>query len=136
MARRLLASLSQGEGKRGLSLAADALLVLQRYAWPGNVRELANDIHRLVVSVEPETCIGAIHLGEHLFPRAANPTGTTRPLREVVRDVEAATIAARLREFGYHRAATAASLGLTREGLWHKLRQLRLVFPSRYDRPE
>ncbi len=52
-------------------------------------------------------------------------------LKEIVREVEAATIRARLREHGYHRAATARSLGMTRESLWAKLRQLGFVLPRR-----
>jgi DNA-binding NtrC family response regulator len=49
--------------------------------------------------------------------------------------VELATIAARLRDLGYRRAATARSLGLTREGLWQKLRQLGLRPPVRDAEP-
>ena len=48
-----------------------------------------------------------------------------------MREVELATIRARLREHGYHRAATARSLGMTRESLWAKLRQLGFVAPRR-----
>lgn len=37
-----------------MSLAADALAVLERYPWPGNVRELENVMERCVVMSEPD----------------------------------------------------------------------------------
>ena len=61
--------------------------------------------------------------------------GVPRPLKEIVRDVELATISARLRAYGYHRTDTARSLGLTREGLWQKLRQLGFKPPNRGGEP-
>ena len=48
-----------------------------------------------------------------------------------MREVELATVRARLREHGYHRAATARSLGMTRESLWAKLRHLGVAVPHR-----
>ena len=48
-----------------------------------------------------------------------------------MRDAELAAVSERLRSFGYARTETARSLGLTREGLWHKLRQLGLAPPRR-----
>jgi DNA-binding NtrC family response regulator len=54
-------------------------------------------------------------------PRTREPE---RPLKEIVRDVELATIRARLRVHGNHRNATARSLGCTRESLWAKMRRL------------
>jgi transcriptional regulator with PAS, ATPase and Fis domain len=54
-----------------------------------------------------------------------------RPLKQILREVEVAVIHARLREHGYHRSATARSLGLTRESLWAKIRQLGLNLPAR-----
>src|SRR5262249_58749022 len=50
-----------------------------------------------------------------------------RPLREIVREVEAATIESRLRRHRYHRGDTARSLGVTREWLWAKMRKLGLT---------
>ena len=106
--------------------------LLERYPWPGNVRELENEIHRLVLCAEPGERITPDLLAAWIVegaPPAAG--GGARPLKEIVREVELATIRARLREHGYHRAATARSLGMTRESLWAKLRQLGFVAPRR-----
>ena len=50
--------------------------------------------------------------------------------------MEAAVINQRLRQHGYRREATAKSLGVTREWLWAKIRQLGLVVPSRRPRSD
>jgi DNA-binding NtrC family response regulator len=47
-----------------------------------------------------------------------------------MRQVETVIIQSRLREHGYRRAATARSLGITREALWAKLRALGLAPPG------
>ena len=108
-------------------LTVAALDILEGFPWPGNVRELENELHRIIVSLDGGTRIDSHHV-RHLEQGCILPT-TERPLKEIVRDVEAAAVTERLRQFGYRRTVTAQSLGLTREGLWHKLRQLRLDLP-------
>src|SRR3989449_417197 len=49
----------------------DALRALQAHAWPGNVRELANEVHRLVLSVDAGERIHRHHLAPRI--RAADP---------------------------------------------------------------
>ena len=132
LALHLLERISAREGKTLRGFDARALRLLERYPWPGNVRELENEIHRLVLCAEPGERITPDLLAAWIVegaPPAAG--GGTRPLKEIVREVELATIRARLREHGYHRAATARSLGMTRESLWAKLRQLGFVAPRR-----
>jgi len=131
LALHLLERLSKQEEKelRGFDLAA--LRLLERYPWPGNVRELENEIHRVVLCAEPGERITPEVLASWIVDGTPSAADATRPLKEIVREVEAATIRARLREHGYHRAATARSLGMTRESLWAKLRQLGFVLPRR-----
>src|SRR5881396_996021 len=132
LAVHLLERIGAREGKTLRGFDARALRLLERYPWPGNVRELENEIHRLVLCAEPGERITPDLLAAWIVegvPPAAG--GGTRPLKEIVREVELATIRARLREHGYHRAATARSLGMTRESLWAKLRQLGFVAPRR-----
>ncbi len=130
LAARLLAELAAIEGKRGLTLDKVTVACLSSQEWPGNVRELRNEIHRLVLGARDN---------EHIMPSLLSPwlvqTGdafcNTRPLKELVHDVEVAIIHDRLRMYEYHRGATARSLGMTREGLWQKLKQIRLRVPER-----
>jgi two-component system response regulator HydG len=125
------------EGKAPPRLAADALVALERYAWPGNIRELQNEMHRLVLCVEPGESVAPAHLSPWIADAEAGLVDTEkiaidgqRPLKQILREVELATVQARLREHGYRRAATAKSLGLTREALWAKMRKLGLAAPA------
>jgi two-component system response regulator AtoC len=49
LAEHFLALHGKANGRPGLSLAPDALALLQAEAWPGNVRQLQNFLERLVV---------------------------------------------------------------------------------------
>ncbi len=132
LAVHLLDRLSAQEGKKLAGFDPQALRLLERYPWPGNVRELENEIHRLVLCAEPGERLTPDLLAAWIVERAPAAAGDgTRPLKDIVREVEVATIRTRLREYGYHRAATARSLGMTRESLWAKLRQLGVSVPRR-----
>jgi len=132
LAVHLLEQLSAQEGKKLRGFDPRALRLLERYPWPGNVRELENEIHRLILCAEPGERITPDLLAAWIVDGAPPAAGDgARPLKEIVREVELATIRARLRAHGYHRVATARSLGMTRESLWAKLRQLGFVVPRR-----
>jgi DNA-binding NtrC family response regulator len=132
LALHLLARLSAEERKALRGFDASALRCLERYSWPGNVRELESEIHRLVLCAEPGECITAERLAPWIVDGGASGgSDGERPLKEIVREVEVATIRARLREHGYRRRETALSLGITRESLWAKLRQLGVALPRR-----
>ena len=102
----------------------ETLALMERYAWPGNVRELENEVHRLVLCAEPGERIAPDALAPWIAGEVAVSLAAAAPLREIARQVETAIVQSRLREHSYRRTATARSLGLTREGLWAKLRSL------------
>ena len=80
--------------------------------------------HRLVLCAEPGEQIAPEALAPWIVGDLAASPATAAPLREIIRQVETAVIQTRLREHGYRRAATARSLGITREALCAKLRAL------------
>ncbi len=122
LAVHFLEQFCRQEKKRFPGFEAQTLRAFERYDWPGNVRELENEIHRLVLCAEEDERIPQTLLSTWMCePR---PTDGSRPLREIVKEVEVATIRARLRQHGNHRSQTARSLGITRESLWAKMRQL------------
>ena len=137
LAKHFLERICRHEGKRLRGFDQVALDLLERYGWPGNIRELENEIHRLVLYMNPGQRITTDVLPPWIVEQAT-PTseGDSRPLKEVLHEVEAAVINKRLREHGYKREATAKSLGVTREWLWAKIRQLGLVVPSRRTRSD
>jgi DNA-binding NtrC family response regulator len=132
LAVHLLETLGKQESKALRGFDARALRLLERYPWPGNVRELQNEMHRLVLCAEPGERITADLLAPWIAEGAPAATGDgSRRLKEIVREVEVATIRSRLREHANHRTATAQSLGVTREWLWAKMRALGLRPPRR-----
>jgi len=126
LARHYLAELAAGPRR----VEAAALDALERYSWPGNVRELRNEIERLLIYSDEADPIPLDCVAEHIRS-GPDPTDEPRPLKEIVREVEIETITARLRQNGYCRTATARSLGMSREALWSKMRQLGCLAPSR-----
>ncbi len=126
LATRFLERIAREEQKPIAGFRPETLAKLERYSWPGNVRELENEVQRLVVCAETD---------EAIAPEALAPWITedlpvwppVTPLRDVMRQLEAAIVQSRLREHGYRRKDTARSLGITREALWQKLRALGLI---------
>lgn len=99
--------------------------------------------HGTYLAAVPIVVRGA--LGQRELERGAAESGSAlratrreveRTLKEIVRDVELATIRSRLQHHGYHRSATARSLGFTRESLWAKMRRLGFRPPPRNRPPE
>jgi DNA-binding NtrC family response regulator len=125
LADHFLARWAALEGVSAPGFDARALACLASYAWPGNVRELEHEIHRLVLCSDDGRRITPELLSPDILTGA--PEVDERPLREIVQEVEAATIEERLRRHRYHRTRTAHSLGVTREWLWAKMRKLGLA---------
>ena len=127
LARHFLALHAQGERVAPCALAPDAEEILQVHAWPGNVRELANEIERALALVDPGQTLRAEHFSDRLgAARGAlrNVTGPTGTLRDAMHRVEAWYIRRALAEHDGRRTATARKLGVTREGLYKKMKRL------------
>ena len=131
LAMHFLELLSRRESKPVTGFQPDALARLRDYAWPGNVRELENEIHRLVLCAEPGQPISATLVSPRIGRAHPGTVMRAQSLKDILRDVETATIHQRLRVHGYSRSATARSLGIARETLWAKLRQLGISLPRR-----
>jgi Nif-specific regulatory protein len=105
-------------------ISQEALNQLGAYHWPGNIRELENETQRLVIQVEDGQIVGTEHLSpqirkvESLVERVAPTKGT---LKEMMEHVERWLLNEALKEHGNNKTQTAASLGITREGLHKKL---------------
>ncbi len=131
LVRHFVATFAAQENVPPPDVTPEALQAFERYAWPGNVRELENEIHRLVLCVDPGSPIGVDALSPTILAARGVESDPERPLKSIVEDIELATIVERLREHGYNREATAKSLGLTREALWKKMRKLGLEVSRR-----
>jgi len=127
LARHFLVLHGRRDGKRGLSLARDVEHLLQAHAWPGNVRELENEMQRLVALAEPGDLLTPSQLSSRLLGilEAGSEAGEAREsLRAQMDRVESWLLRRALDRNDGRRTVTARQLGLTREGLYKKLKRL------------
>ena len=117
-------------GKPDIHLSSEALDVFSQYWWPGNVRQLKNEIQRAVALSAPGGTVEPSHLSPELVA-APLPAGSPRRfsgeaanLAFAVEQVERDLIRAALDRAGGNISETARTLGLTRRGLYLKLRRL------------
>jgi DNA-binding NtrC family response regulator len=117
-------------------LSREALRQLIEYDWPGNVRELRNAIERAAIMSEGAE-LNALDLGEQPAPKdsfapievAANGNllvPYTNDFRDDRREFERRYIARCLEEAGGNVTRAASVLGMHRQSLQHKLRELGL----------
>jgi len=127
LAHHFLALHGPRENKRGCHLTLATGQLLEGYGWPGNVRELENEILRALMLTPSGQLITPKMLSpkivEILEPIAqgARPDET---LRQALDRVEAWMIRRALTNNGGRKARTARKLGLTREGLYKKIKRL------------
>ena len=124
LARHFLARFAAEERRDALAFADDALRCLATYHWPGNVRELEHEVHRLVLTIGAHTTVRPEHLAARIRTHGALPADEA--LEHVLARVEIALIRERLDRFPT-KADAARSLGITREGLYAKLRRLGML---------
>lgn len=125
----------QPSGAPLVSITNRALDALLRYDWPGNVRQLRNEIERALVFVrsEPAPLIDLKDLSDVVAGTAPEPPAT-RPsaagalpdacLDEALAETERQVIEQVLARHGGRIAAAASMLGLTRQGLYKKMKRL------------
>jgi DNA-binding NtrC family response regulator len=108
------------------------LSCLVAYDWPGNVRELKNHIRRAVLF-----CRNGELTPFDLAPVIANAKrhaeiiemtgGSPETLNEKMACTEVEILEQALRDHGYNRTATAQSLGISRVGLYKKMKKYGLL---------
>lgn len=125
---------------RKAKLTREAVAALERYDWPGNIRELKNALERSMVLAAGEE-IGfsdlppEIATGNHPLARLAPKgpdVGLSEPdFREAKRKFEVAYLTSKLVENGWNVSRTAALVGLHRQSLQEKLRELGIQRPGK-----
>jgi len=123
--------------KPDVQLAPATLDLFARYWWPGNVRQLRNEIQRAVAMSAPGGTVEPDHLSADLTAppastsAAAAPVGTGRRqtpqnLATAIEQVERELIVGAMDRTSGNISETARLLGLTRRGLYLKIRRLGL----------
>jgi DNA-binding NtrC family response regulator len=123
-----------------LRLSSEALALLQRYDWPGNVREMRNAMERSVILARGEE-ITADDLPQEIragLPPALRPARDSSDVilgeadfREAKRKFEVAYLTRKLEENRWNVSRTAAAVGLHRQSLQEKLRELGIHRPGK-----
>jgi len=126
--------------ERKARMSREAMELLRRYDWPGNVRELRNALERALVLCRGDE-IGAADLPEEVRNNAAavgaprNAAGgsllSEADFREAKRKFEIAYLKRKLEEHHWNVSATAAEIGLHRQSLQEKLRELGIQRPGK-----
>jgi len=125
-------------GKPDVQLSTDVLDLFAQYWWPGNVRQLRNEVQRSVAMAPPGGTIGPEHLSADLTAAPVSRSESAAPrmtlrggqtLASVVDDLERELIRDTLSKQRGNISESARALGLTRRGLYLKLRRLGLEGP-------
>ena len=138
LATYFLRDASDRLGKSDLSISSQVLDLFSQYWWPGNVRQLRNEIQRGVAMAPAGGTICPEHLSADLT--APPPAGASTPaasagritlrggqtLASAVDAIERDLIKDMMTRHRGNISESARSLGLTRRGLYLKLRRLGL----------
>ena len=125
---------------RTARLTRQAIAAIERYDWPGNVRELKNALERSQVLCRGEEIDVAdlpdeVASGEAILQKRSvdgRDTGLgEKDFREAKRKFEVAYLTKQLADHRWNVSRTAATIGLHRQSLQEKLRELGIRRPGR-----
>jgi DNA-binding NtrC family response regulator len=132
LAGHFLVRYSTEMGKPVGGYSQSAMELMMSYDWPGNVRELENEVQRLVIQVEPDGFVAPellsakIRRVEGNLANAGVTAGSVSSLKEQMDQVERHLVSEALKAHDNNKTSAAKALGITREGLHKKLKQLGL----------
>ncbi len=120
------------------ALTDDAWRALRTQAWPGNVEELIAELDRLTArcNADPTTVVSPEDLSVQVTPNASSDPleswageqilHNERDLDAVLAEAERTLIRRTLNELSGNVTATAEKLGLSRQGLYKKMKRLQI----------
>jgi DNA-binding NtrC family response regulator/tetratricopeptide (TPR) repeat protein len=123
--------------KPGVQLGSETLELFSQHWWPGNVRQLRNEIQRAVAMSPPDSTISPEHLSPDLAAARTSTAATgsgrshaSATLGAAVERLEKDMIRSALERTSGNISETARLLGLTRRGLYLKLKRLGFDTPA------
>ncbi|MFH1992793.1 MAG: helix-turn-helix domain-containing protein [Pseudomonadota bacterium] len=117
--------------KKIAGFSPEVLNVFENYSWPGNIRQLRREIERLV-ALTPQ---GELISPDKCSPELLTPPNQTLPesvrlddsLGHQVQLLETRLIAKALQETAGNRLKAATLLGITRQGLYKKMKRYQIA---------
>jgi two-component system nitrogen regulation response regulator NtrX len=128
------------DSRKSMKLARETNDALLRYDWPGNVRELKNSLERALIFANGTEVLPADLppeiTGEHLpavyGAKSTDSSALTESdFRDAKRKFEILYITRQLERHNWNVSRTAAAIGLHRQSLQEKLRELGITRPGR-----
>jgi two-component system nitrogen regulation response regulator NtrX len=125
---------------RTARLNREALAAIERYDWPGNVRELKNALERSLVlcngdEIGVDDLPGEVARGESISHKPSEDGADVglgeKDFREAKHKFEVAYLTKQLVSHRWNVSRTAATIGLHRQSLQEKLRELGIRRPGR-----
>jgi two-component system nitrogen regulation response regulator NtrX len=131
--------------KHRAHVSLEAMSLLRHYDWPGNVRELRNALERTLVLCDGDEITSAElpqEIREYRGPAGASAGGAAKKagddsflgeadFREAKRQFEIIYLRKKLEEHHWNVSQTAAEVGLHRQSLQEKLRELGIQRPGK-----
>jgi DNA-binding NtrC family response regulator len=128
MAERFLEKVAARHGRPKRSLSASAMAALARHSFPGNVRELRNVLEHAAVLAEGERIDASdLHLDAGRSHRAsayAQGASFADAKKRAIEEFERGFLVRALRDHDGNVSRTAEAIGMVRQSLQQKLREL------------
>ena len=126
LANHFLSLYCKEMGKGEKEFSPGAMESLANYQWPGNVRELENEMKRLVVSIRKKV-LDREHLSDNIRKSVRIDRKASHSLKEVVaetvEELEKEMILEALEACQNNQLRAAGRLGLSRQGLFKKIKR-------------
>lgn len=126
LANHFLSLYCKEMGKGEKEFSPGAMESLSNYQWPGNVRELENEMKRLVVSIRKKV-LDREHLSDNIRKSVRIDRKASHSLKDVVsetvEELEKEMILDALEACQNNQLRAAARLGLSRQGLFKKIKR-------------
>jgi two-component system nitrogen regulation response regulator NtrX len=131
LASRFLGQLAERLEREPMALSAAALASLTRHAWPGNVRELRNVLEQAAVLAAGEQIeVSDLRLGDapvsDLALEAPSDVAFAEAKKQTIESFERTYLLRALRENDGNISRTAQAIGMVRQSLQQKIRELDL----------
>lgn len=125
-----------------LTFSPEVLVLIESYDWPGNIRQLKNEIERLVAFADENDKVKKNQLSQDLIQATASLKRTRQLLEaptsiqtqagmtldEVLMQTEKQIIQKALKQSRNNIRQTAALLGISRKGLYDKIKRLKIRY--------
>ncbi|EOC99983.1 sigma-54-dependent Fis family transcriptional regulator [Caldisalinibacter kiritimatiensis] len=127
LAKALRKKIAKRLGMYVEGISKEAIDYLMTYDWPGNIRELENVIERAINLLDSDLVIKPEHLPTRLTSNKLKKYKLkSRYLKEIIEEVEKEVISECLKECGGNKNKASKILGISRAGLYNKIKQYNL----------